>query len=97
MKHPDECENIIDIREEIDALDHQIIALLGQRFSYVKAASKFKTTEMSVKAPERFQSVLQQRRIWAEKNELNPDVIEKMYRDLVDYFIAEEMKYWQEK
>lgn len=27
MKHPDECENIIDIREEIDALDHQIIAV----------------------------------------------------------------------
>jgi isochorismate pyruvate lyase len=40
--------------------------------------------------------MLDQRRIWAEQEGLNPDVIEKMYRDLVNYFIKEELKYWQE-
>lgn len=95
MNAPDECENIAEIRTEIDRLDHQVIALLGQRFTYVKAASKFKTSEASVRASERFQAMLQQRRVWAEAEGLNPDVIEKLYRDLVNHFIEEEIKHWK--
>lgn len=95
MKTQDECENIIDIRAEIDRLDRHVITLLGQRFAYVKAASKFKTSEASVRASERFQAMLQQRRVWAEAEGLNPDVIEKLYRDLVNHFIEEEMKHWK--
>jgi isochorismate pyruvate lyase len=96
MKTPDECENMLDIRAEIDRLDRQIIALLGQRFAYVKAASKFKTSQASVKAPERFERMLKQHRVWADEEGLDADVIEKMYRDLVNYFINEEMKHWQQ-
>lgn len=96
MKTPDRCENMVDIRAEIDRLDRQVIALLGQRFTYVKAASKFKSSAASVKAPERFQAMLEQRRVWAEEEGLNADAIEKMYRDLVNHFIDEEMKHWQQ-
>lgn len=95
MKQPEECSDIQDIRAEIDRIDRQIIAAVGQRFEYVKAASKFKTSETSVKAPERLKSMLRERRNWAQEQGLNPDVIEKLYQDLVDYFIAEELKYWQ--
>ncbi|MBW4636941.1 MAG: isochorismate lyase [Gloeocapsa sp. UFS-A4-WI-NPMV-4B04] len=97
MKTPNECLNMQDIRAEIDAIDRQIINAFAKRFEYVKAASKFKTSETSVKAPERFKSMLQQRRIWAEEEGLNPDVIEKLYQDLVNYFIEEELKHWQAK
>jgi isochorismate pyruvate lyase len=96
MKSPNDCENISEIRYAIDQIDKQIIALLGDRFAYVKAISKFKTSEASVKAEDRFNSMLEQRKIWAVEEGLNPDVIEKMYRDLVNYFINEEMKSWQE-
>lgn len=95
MKSPEECENMAEIRSEIDALDRQVISLLGQRFAYVKAATKFKTDETSVKAPERFQTMLQERRIWAEAEGLSPDVIEKLYRDLVTHFIEEELNQWK--
>lgn len=97
MKTPDECLNMQDIRLEIDGIDRQIIASLSKRFAYVKAASKFKTSETSVKAPERVKLMLQQRRIWAEEEGLNPDVIEKLYQDLVNYFIQAELKHWQSK
>ena len=96
MKTPDQCESMVDIRAEIDRLDRQIVALLGQRFAYVKAASKFKTSETTVRAPERLQAMLQQRRVWAEKEGLNADVIEKLYQDLVNHFIDEEMKHWKQ-
>ena len=91
---PEDCSNIQDIRTEIDNLDRQIIKLIGKRFKYVKAAVKFKTSETSVKAPERFESMLKQRKNWAEEN-LNPDVIENIYRDLVNYFINEELEDWK--
>lgn len=85
-----------EIRAGIDALDKEIIGLLGRRFGYVKAASKFKTSEGSVRAPERFETMLVQRRIWAEGAGLSSDVIEKMFRDLVAYFIEEEMQRFNE-
>ncbi|MBS1789081.1 MAG: isochorismate lyase [Acidobacteria bacterium] len=97
MKLPDECESLFDIRAEIDRIDREIIAAFGRRFAYVKAATKFKTSEATVKASNRFAAMLQQRREWAAAEELNPDVIEKLYRDLVTYFIEEEMRKWQNK
>lgn len=95
MKEPDDCSNIQEIRVEIDRIDREIIKLIGKRFEYVKAATKFKTDENSVKAPERFKSMLQQRRDWAEAEGLKADAIEKLYRDLVNYFIDEELKHWK--
>lgn len=96
MKSPEQCESMTDIRAEIDRLDRQVLALLGQRFAYVKAASKFKTSETTVRAPERLQAMLQQRRAWAEEEGLNADAIEKIYQDLVHHFINEEMKHWKQ-
>ncbi len=90
MKAPDECANIDDVRAEIDRIDRDVIALIGKRFKYVQAAAKFKTSTESVKAPERFTAMLRQRRHWAEQEGLSPDAVEKLYSDLVEYFINEE-------
>ena len=95
MKMPDECTNIQEIRTEIDEIDRQVIASFAKRFVYVKAASKFKTDATSVRAKERFAAMLEQRRIWAQEDGLNPDIIEKLYQDLVTYFIEEELNHWQ--
>jgi isochorismate pyruvate lyase len=97
MKVPEECLDIQDIRKEIDAIDRQVIELLGKRFAYVKAAAQFKKSTDGVKAVDRFNAMLQQRRIWAEEVGLNPDAIENLYRDLVGYFIEEELKHWESK
>lgn len=95
MKTPEQCENINDIRAEIDRRDRQIITLLGERLQYVRAASQFKTSEASVRAVERVRNLLEQRRIWASEEGLDPEVIEKMYRDLLNFFIEEELNDWK--
>jgi isochorismate pyruvate lyase len=92
---PHECEGMEDIRREIDLLDRAVIQLLGARFKYVLSASKFKTSATSVRAPERFSAMLAKRREWAEIEGLSPEVIEKLYTDLVNHFIEEEMKRWK--
>jgi len=95
MKNPDECANIQEVREEIDIIDREVIEALSKRFQYVIAAARFKTSEASVRSPDRFQAMLQQRREWAQESGLNPDVVENLYRDLVNYYIEEELKHYK--
>lgn len=95
MKSPDQCNDMTDIRTAIDQIDQSIIQQLSLRYTYVQAASKFKKDVAAVKAPERFKAMLLKRREWASAAGLSPDVIEKMYTDLVNYFIEEEMKHWK--
>jgi isochorismate pyruvate lyase len=95
MKPPEQCEGLTEIRTEIDRLDHQLIRLLSERFGYVKAAARFKEDQAAVAAPDRLKAMIEQRRLWAVEEGLSPDVIEKLYRDLVTYFIGEEMKHWE--
>jgi isochorismate pyruvate lyase len=92
MKHPADCEYLEDVREAIDALDREIVYLIGRRARYVEVAAHFKTDEESVRAPERQRTMLETRRRWAEENELDPDVIEDLYRTLLYYFINREMQ-----
>ncbi|WP_415038193.1 isochorismate lyase [Alcanivorax sp.] len=90
-KSPEECLGMEDIRAEIDCRERQIIALLGERAGYVHAAAAFKTSEDGVRAPARFKAMLETRRDWAEQEGLDADMVEKLYRDLVEHFIQREM------
>lgn len=95
VKPPEDCADIQEIRTEIDRLDRQLLTTLGQRARYVAAAARFKTDVESVKAPERLTAMLARRRTWAEEEGLCPDVVEKMFRDLVAHFIDKELARWQ--
>jgi isochorismate pyruvate lyase len=95
MKTPTDCNSLSDVRAAIDHVDEQVIALLGLRSDYVRAAARFKTSESAVAAPERQSAMLQVRRGWARREGLDPDFIEKLYRDLVAYFIARETEHWR--
>ena len=97
IKQPKECSSIDDIRAEIDHIDRQIVALIGERAGYVRAAAKFKTSAAKVRAVERFEVMLRQRRVWAEEQCLDPDMIEKLYRDMVNHFIQQEMAHWKQE
>ena len=92
MKSPEECSSIEDVRAAIDAIDHEVVKALGLRAQYVKAITRFKKTREDVQAPARQALVISQRRAWAAEAGLDPDVVEKIYRSLIDHFVAEELK-----
>jgi isochorismate pyruvate lyase len=95
VKPPDECASIEDVRRGIDALDREVVALIGRRARYVEAASQFKSGEDAVRAPERRKAMLEARRQWAEEEGLSPEVIEDVYETLVSYFVDREMDRWR--
>jgi len=96
-KLPEECENINDIRKGIDNIDKKIIDLLAKRFLYVKEVVKFKFNKDDVIAQKRYDEVITVRREWAIANQLDPDLIENIYRSLLNYFIEEEIKLLEQR
>jgi len=93
MKQPEKCENIQEIRDAIDNIDNEIIKLLGLRFSYVKEVVKYKEKDRdSIIAKKRYNEVLENRRKLAVENGLNPDIIESIYKNLINHFINEEIE-----
>lgn len=93
MKLPNECTSIEEVRYEIDNIDQEIIRLLAVRFGYVREVVKYKEKSADgIEATDRKNQVFQTRRQWAEAQGLNPDVVEEIYRRLVQYFIDEEKK-----
>jgi len=95
VKPASECQTLADVRVEIDRIDEQIVTLLGMRAAYVHAAARFKSSEAAVAAPERLEAMLKTRREWAAREGLSPDFVEKLYREIVAWFIARETEEWK--
>lgn len=95
MKTPKECQGMEDIRQAIDAIDTDIVSLIARRAQYVHEAAKFKKSEAAVKDAGRVARVLKSKRALAEELGASPDLIEKLYKSMIDFFIAEEMDEWK--
>lgn len=92
MKQAKHCNNISEIRIEIDKIDESILILLANRQEYVEEIVKFKTDSNSVIAADRQREVYAQRRQWAEELGLSPDFIEQIFKQLVKHNIEKELK-----
>lgn len=86
-----ECKNIEDVRKNIDEIDRRIVKLLSERRYFVKQAAKFKENSDDVKAPKRVEEVIKKVRGLAEQYDVSPDIVENIYRTLIESFINYEM------
>ncbi len=91
-KLPKDCNSKEEIRQQIDVIDKEIIALFAKRFEYVSEIVKFKNDAESVVAQDRKNEVIELRGKWAEEHGLDKDTFEQIYRFLVDHNIKKEME-----
>jgi isochorismate pyruvate lyase len=82
---------IADLRQRIDALDEQLVAVLAERVAVVREVSRFKTDEASVKAPDRVEQVVAKVRALADGHGLPADLVERLYRLLIAELTAVEL------
>lgn len=95
MKRPAECASLADVRVELDRLDAELLRTLAERRQFVLAAAQFKSSPTAVADPARVQAMIAVRRGLAQEQGLNPDMVESLFRLLVDHFIAEEQAHFQ--
>lgn len=91
------CENLEQVRENIDRIDNEIIKLIAERGTYVVQASAFKKDEEGVKDTGRVEKVIAKVREKAEEYGANPDMIEALYREMISRFVSMEMKEFNER
>ena len=86
------CKNIREVRNNINNIDEQIVKLIALRGSFVKQAAKFKKDSDDVKAPKRVEEVINKVKDLAKSTSANEEVLENVYRTMINSFIKAEMK-----
>jgi chorismate mutase / prephenate dehydrogenase len=72
------------LRQEIDAIDEQIVRLLAERHARVQQVVALKTAHnLPIYHPAREENLISQRRAQARKAGLDPDHIEELYRCII--------------
>ena len=92
MMKKEKCESLEQVRENIDQLDQQLIDLIATRQFYVDQAVRFKRTTEDAQSPERVQQVIDKVRQKAFEVGTDPDLVESIYREMIQHFIQRELK-----
>ncbi|WP_028879932.1 chorismate mutase [Terasakiella pusilla] len=90
------CNSLQEVRDNIDRLDEIIIPLLAERIGYVLQAAQFKETRGDVRIPSRIQFIVDRVRVFAEKEGMDPDMAESIYRHIMEESIAREEIRWDD-
>jgi isochorismate pyruvate lyase len=93
-KMPEACETMIEVREGVDALDRELVALLAKRFGYMRAAARIKPSRDAVRDEARKASVIAAAVTEAEAHGIPGDVIADIWERLVEGSIAYEFGEW---
>ena len=97
MRAPNECDTMQDVRAGIDALDDQLVDLLVQRVRYVERAAELKPRfGIPADVPARVTEVLERVSARAQGTVLPPELAASLWRDLIAWSIAHEIKLMDE-
>ena len=88
----EKCESLEQAREKIDVLDTALIEIIATRQFYVDQAVRFKNSVQDVQSPERVERVINKVRTQAIALGTDPDLVEHLYREMIQRFIQRELK-----
>jgi isochorismate pyruvate lyase len=97
IKQPNECNNMEDVRSGVDALDGEMVRLLGQRFAYMDAAARIKVDRNHVRDEARKTQVLDNVESAADVHGIPSGFIRGWWEQLVEMSIAYELQGWDDK
>ncbi|MBM3615517.1 MAG: chorismate mutase [Alphaproteobacteria bacterium] len=91
MKAPQDCHDMTELRAAIDALDAGIVAKLSARAGYIDRAAQLKRGNgLPARIDARVEEVVAKVRAEAGAQALDPDLVEDLWRRLIDWSIARE-------
>ena len=91
MKTPPDCTSMADIRAEIDRVDEELVRLFASRAAFIDRAGEIKAEiGLPARIGSRVEEVVANVRRHAVATGLPPELVEKLWRRLIDWSIARE-------
>ncbi|WP_415183512.1 chorismate mutase [Phaeovulum sp.] len=91
MTSPDHIACMAELRTQIDALDARIVALLADRAVLIDRAIDLKPGEgMPARITTRVEEVVANVRASAQAHRLDPDLVDALWRQLIEWSIERE-------
>jgi isochorismate pyruvate lyase len=83
------------VRVAVDEVDEQIVTLIGRRERLIRIAGTLKADSAEVRAPGRVERVIEHVKATAEQKDIDPAIVEKTYRAMVEAFTALELEVYK--
>ena len=81
------CSTMAEVRAGVNALDDILVPLLVERSGYMTQAATVKNDESLVRDEARIQTIIDRVRPMAVAQGGNPDLIERLYRAMMECYI----------
>lgn len=90
---PEHCDTMAALRDQIDRIDRALLDLLSERARYIDRAIVLKPREnLPARTTDRVVEVIANVRDGAKERGLDPDLVERIWTDLIEAAIAHETK-----
>ena len=90
-------ENMEELREEIDLLDNELLSLFAKRFKFIEDAALIKNDINEIRDNARIEKIVSRVRGLAKTNNLSEDIIEELWRFIIELSIKHEKKMFMDK
>ena len=90
-------KNMDELRKELDILDNELIKLVSKRFKFIEQAAIIKDDISKIRDNERIESIIIRLRNLAEINGISPDIVEKLWRYIIELSIELETEIFNKK
>ena len=88
----EKVKSLQQARDKIDQIDVALIELIASRQFYVDQVMRHKQTVDDVQSPQRVKEVIEKVRALAVQHAVDPDMVERLYHDMIQHFIQRELK-----
>jgi isochorismate pyruvate lyase len=85
-----DCQDMSEVRAEIDRIDLELVDLIAERFSYVDRAWQLKSNPQDAYVPWRIQQVIDKVKGHAKNKGLPPELTEALWRQMIGWFVQYE-------
>ncbi len=90
IRKAEDCENMDQVRIEIDRIDDALVDLVAERFTYVDRAWQLKKDATEATVPWRIRQVIDKVERRARERGLPPELAVALWRQMIGWFIQYE-------
>jgi isochorismate pyruvate lyase len=90
QRRAEDCQNMDQVRVEIDRIDDALLDLVAERFAYVDRAWQLKKDPAEATVPWRIRQVIDKVEARAKERGLPPELAVALWRQMIGWFIQYE-------